>query len=86
VGKKRRTKAEMAEDAAVGIGSAPGETSEEDEEPQVQQAAPQQGFGEAPQGGFGQAPQQQAAPIQQPASQPQVVTGDLADAFAGWDD
>jgi hypothetical protein len=86
VGKKRRTKVEMAEDAAVGIGSAPGETSEEDEEPQVQQAAPQQGFGEAPQGGFGQAPQQQAAPIQQPASQPQVVTGDLADAFAGWDD
>jgi hypothetical protein len=38
-GKQRRTKVEMAEDAAVGIGQAVGEQS--DEQPEVQQAAPQ---------------------------------------------
>lgn len=110
-GKKRRTKAEMAEDAAVGIGAAAGETSEEDEAQQmqqpiqpeyreqpvhpvqqqyVQQPEPQQaqagGFGQPQGGGFGAPVQQQAAPIQQPANQPQVVTGQMADAFAGWDD
>lgn len=39
VGKKRRTKAEMAEDVAVGIGATPGEQSEDDEmvQPQVAQ-------------------------------------------------
>ena len=42
-GKKRRTKAEMAEDAAVGFGAAPGEQSEEDEQAQVQQPAAQPG-------------------------------------------
>jgi len=35
-GKKRRTKVEMAEDAAVGIGAAPGEQSEEDDTAQAQ--------------------------------------------------
>lgn len=42
-GKKRRTKVEMAEDAAVGIGSAPDEQSEEDEQAQAQQPAAQPG-------------------------------------------
>lgn len=41
VGKKRRTKAEMAEDAAVGIGAAPGEQSEEDDTAQAQVAQQQ---------------------------------------------
>ena len=40
-GKKRRTKAEMAEDAAVGIGAAPGEQSEEDDTAQAQVAQQQ---------------------------------------------
>ena len=111
-GKKRRTKVEMAEDAAVGIGAAPGETSEEDDTPaQVQpqqQQAPEQPSLEAQlaalqaqlaaaqqqapvqqapvEAGFGQAPQQAQQPIQQPANQPQVMTGTVVDAFAGWDD
>lgn len=120
-GKKRRTKVEMAEDAAMGIGAAAGETSEEDDTAQqAQTQVVQQPAGKSPEqlqleaqlaalqaqlaaaqqpaqvaqavqqpaqtGGFGAAPVQQAAPIQQPANQPQVVTGDLADAFAGWDD
>lgn len=84
-GKARRTKAEMAEDALVGVGQAAGEQSEEEAvapvaaQPQVQQAP--QGFG---------APQQQAAPqqvYQQPANQPQVMQpGAAANAFEGWDD
>lgn len=40
-GKKRRTKVEMAEDAAVGIGAAPGEQSEEDDTAQAQVAQQQ---------------------------------------------
>lgn len=40
-GRKRRTKVEMAEDAAVGIGSAPGEQSEEDDTAQAQVAQQQ---------------------------------------------
>lgn len=40
-GKKRRTKVEMAEDAAVGIGAAPGEQSEEDDNAQAQVAQQQ---------------------------------------------
>jgi hypothetical protein len=73
-GKRRRTKAEMAEDAALGIGKAQGEQAEDED----QQPAPQQGFGQ----------QQQAAPqpYQQPADQPQVIQGGAADAFIGWDD
>lgn len=45
VGKKRRTKAEMAEDVAVGIGATPGEQSEDDEaaQPQVVQQVAQPG-------------------------------------------
>jgi hypothetical protein len=38
-GKKRRTKVEMAEDAAVGFDSAPDEQSEEDEQAQAHQVA-----------------------------------------------
>lgn len=98
-GKQRRTKVEMAEDAAVGFGRAAGETAE-DEQPVQQQAPVQQQFvqqepvyqqpvqqpAEVVQGGFGQAPVQQAQPIQQPANQPQVMPAGVADAFAGWDD
>ncbi|WNV50621.1 hypothetical protein [Pseudomonas phage Rollin] len=40
-GRKRRTKVEMAEDAAVGIGAAPGEQSEEDDTAQAQVAQQQ---------------------------------------------
>lgn len=85
-GKARRTKAEMAEDAAVGIGQAAGEQSEEDATPAQQAVAPapaanMQGFGQQPV----QQPQQPA--YQQPANQPQVMQpGAAADAFAGWDD
>lgn len=96
-GKKRRTKAEMAEDAAMGIGKAAGETSEEDDvvatqaqqTAQVQQpAADVGGFGEAVQdaGGFGEPVATQAQTYVQPADKPQVVTGDTANAFEGWDD
>ncbi|MNX61640.1 hypothetical protein D3C86_925750 [compost metagenome] len=77
-GKTRRTKAEMAEDAAMGIGQAPGEQSEDEPQQAPQQAAPQ-GFGQQPV----QAPQQG---YQQPAGQPQVIQGNAVDAFAGWDD
>ena len=94
-GKQRRTKAEMAEDAAVGYGKAAGETSE-DEAPvqqQVQQPAAT-GFGEQPvqqqeaPTGFGDAPvQQQPQTYVQPANQPQVIqSGAIAGAFDGWDD
>ena len=83
-GKARRTKAEMAEDAAVGIGKAPGEQDEEEaaavvvQQPVAQQAAPvQQDFG---------APAQAQPVYQQPANQPQVMAGAAVDAFAGWDD
>ena len=115
-GKKRRTKAEMAEDEALGVGATAGEKSEEDggddtPNQQPQQQAPQQGFGQAPQqyehapqqqapaqqpaqqgfgqapsSGFGQAAPQQAATFEQPATQPPVMDGNVADAFAGWDD
>lgn len=98
-GKQRRTKAEMAEDAAVGYGKAAGETAE-DEAP-VQQPVQQQvqqpaatGFGEQPvqqqaaSTGFGDAPvQQQPQTYVQPANQPQVIQGGaIAGAFDGWDD
>lgn len=102
VGKKRRTKAEMAEDVAVGIGAAPGEQSEEDDaqaaqqqmvQQPVQQAAQvvQTGFGapavEQPvQTGFGAPVQAVQQTYQQPVNQPQVVQGAAVDAFAGWDD
>ena len=128
-GKKRRTKVEMAEDEAMGVGATSGEKSEEDggddapaqqsapqqgfgqatqqapvqqaapqqyehapqqqapeQQAPVQQQAPQQGFGQAPSAGFGQAPQQAAATFEQPATQPPVMAGNVADAFAGWDD
>ena len=76
VGKKRRTKQEMAEDVAVGIGAAPGEQSEEDDAG-AQQAG---GFGQAPQanqvvhgvGGPAGMPYiepQQQVPVQQQAPQ-----------------
>lgn len=80
-GKVRRTKAEIAEDAAMGIGQVAGEQSEEQaaEAAQPQQQAPQ-GFGAPVQ----QAPQQPV--YQQPANQPQVMQGGAVDAFAGWDD
>lgn len=95
-GKRRRTKAEMAEDAAVGFGAAPGEQSEEDEA-QTQQVAQQPvqqqatGFGapavEQPvQTGFGAPVQAVQQTYQQPVNQPQVVQGAAVDAFAGWDD
>jgi hypothetical protein len=73
-GRKRRTKAEMAEDAAMGIGAALGEESEEDAS-----LAPQQPAFGAP------APAPQPT-YQQPPAQPQVAVGQTADAFAGWDD
>ena len=81
-GKARRTKAEMAEDAAVGIGKAPGE---QDEEEAATEAAPQlvQQAQQEPQFGA-QQPVQQT--YQQPANQPQVMTGGAVDAFSGWDD
>lgn len=41
-GKQRRTKVEMAEDAAVGVGQAAGEQVEPDAEPQAQQQVAQQ--------------------------------------------
>lgn len=79
-GKARRTKAEMAEDAALGYGKAAGEQSEE-EAVEVQQPAPQaQSFGAPAQ----PAPQQPV--YQQPANQPQVMQGAGVDAFQGWDD
>lgn len=94
-GKQRRTKAEMAEDAAVGIGKAAGETAED--EAQAQQPAPvQQAPVEQPvyqqtaepvqQPAFGQAAPQQQPVYQQPANQPQVMQGAAVDAFSGWDD
>lgn len=78
-GKKRRTKAEMEEDAALGIGASTSEPAEDATEQPAQQPAPQpaQGFGQA------QPPQQ---PLQQPAGQPPVMTGDINAAFQGWDD
>ena len=81
-GKARRTKVEMAEDAAVGIGKAPGEQDEEEAQ-QAQTAPVQQPVQDAPQFGA-----QQPAPqaYQQPANQPQVMAGAAVDAFAGWDD
>lgn len=94
-GKQRRTKAEMAEDAAVGIGKAAGETAE-DEAPAQQQAPVQQAPVEQPvyqqpaepvqQPAFGQAAPQQQPVYQQPANQPQVMQGAAVDAFSGWDD
>ena len=89
-GKQRRTKAEMAEDAAVGFGRDAGETAEDDVQPaQVQQAqqpivaqAPGMDMGAA---GFGQPVQQVQQPMQQPAGQPQIMV-DPAAAFEGWDD
>ena len=94
-GKQRRTKAEMAEDAAVGYGKAAGETAEDEAtaQQQVQQPAAT-GFGEQPvqqqaaATGFGDAPvQQQAQTYVQPANQPQVIQGGaIAGAFDGWDD
>lgn len=116
-GNKRRTKVEMAEDAAVGIGRATGEAAEDDAPVQQAQAAqpektPEQMQMEAQiaalqaqlaaaqpvqqqavqqtaqvvQGGFGQPVAQAQQPIEQPANQPQVMTGGAVDAFAGWDD
>lgn len=106
-GKQRRTKVEMAEDAAVGIGRAAGESAEDDTPAQqvqqapIQQQAPvqqqfvqQQPVYEQPvqqtaqvvQGGFGQPVAQAQQSIEQPANQPQVMTGGAVDAFAGWDD
>lgn len=106
-GKQRRTKVEMAEDAAVGIGRAAGETADDDtpvqqvQQAPIQQQAPvqqqfvqQQPVYEQPvqqtaqvvQGGFGQPAAQVQQPIEQPANQPQVMTGGAVDAFAGWDD
>lgn len=88
-GKQRRTKAEMAEDAAVGFGRAAGETAEDDVQPaQVQQAAQQpveQPVVQQQAAGFGQPVQQVQQPMQQPAGQPQVMV-DPAAAFEGWDD
>ena len=78
-GKARRTKAEMAEDAAMGIGRGAGETAEDD------QAAPQPA--EQPQPGFGSAPAVEAPVVYaQPVGQPQVMGSDAASAFTGWDD
>lgn len=106
-GKQRRTKAEMAEDAAMGIGRAAGESAEDDApQQQVQQAPVQQAPVQQPQfvqqqpvyeqqvqqaaqvvqDGFGQPVAQAQQPIEQPANQPQVMTGGAVDAFAGWDD
>lgn len=95
-GKQRRTKVEMAEDAAVGIGRAAGEAAEDDvqqaQQPvqHVQQPVqqpvhqPVQQAAQQPEaGGFGQPVQQAQQPMQQPAGQPQIIA---ADAFAGWDD
>ena len=122
-GKQRRTKVEMAEDAAVGIGRATGEAAEDDapvqqaqaaqpektpeqlqmeaqiaalqaqlaaaqpvqQQAPVQQPAVQQ-TAQVVQGGFGQPVAQAQQPIEQPANQPQVMTGGAVDAFAGWDD
>lgn len=85
-GKSRRTKAEMAEDAALGYGKAAGEQSEEEAAEVVQpsQAAPAQ----VAQPAFGQPPvQQPQQPVyQQPANQPQVMQGGAVNAFEGWDD
>lgn len=120
-GKQRRTKVEMAEDAAVGIGRATGEAAEDDAPVQQAQAAqpektpeqlqmeaqiaalqaqlaaaqpaqqpvqqqPVQQAAQVVQGGFGQPVAQAQQPIEQPANQPQVMTGGAVDAFAGWDD
>lgn len=94
-GKQRRTKAEMAEDAAVGIGKAAGETAEDEAQAQqpapVQQAPVEQPVYQQPaepvqQPAFGQAAPQQQPVYQQPANQPQVMQGAAVDAFSGWDD
>ncbi|WP_288074722.1 hypothetical protein [Pseudomonas sp.] len=78
-GGKRRTKAEMAEDAAVGIGRAANETAEDDvpEQQPVQQAPVQQAQQPVQQAQVQQAPAQQpaqqggfGAPVQQPVQQP----------------
>lgn len=74
VGKKRRTKAEMAEDVAVGIGAAPGEQSEEDDAQAAQQQLVQQPMQQVVQ------PMQQAAQVVQtgfgaPAVEQPVQTG-----------
>jgi hypothetical protein len=69
-GKKRRTKVEMAEDAAVGIGAAPGEQSEEDDTAQaqvVQQTAQQ------PAAQPGKTPEQLALEAQLAALQAQLA-------------
>ena len=94
-GKQRRTKAEMAEDAAVGIGKAAGETAEDEAQAQqpapVQQAPVEQPVYQQPaepvqQPAFGQTAPQQQPVYQQPANQPQVMQGAAVDAFSGWDD
>jgi len=87
-GKARRTKVEMAEDAAVGIGKAAGETAEDEAPQAVQQTAAPVYQQPAPQAAlqFGQ-PAPVAQPVyQQPAEQPQVMQGAAVNAFTGWDD
>ena len=69
--------AEMAEDAAMGIGRGAGETAEDDQP--VQAPAPEQLS-------FGAAPQPQPVVYAQPAGQPQVMPADAESTFAGWDD
>lgn len=96
-GKSRRNSAEVAEDDAymtARSGGAPVQQAQQQfvqqpveqpvqqqfvqqAQPQVQQPVEQQ---------FGQQPAAQPQQYQQPANQPQVMTGAAVDAFAGWDD
>lgn len=96
-GKSRRNSAEVAEDdayMAARSGGAPVQQAQQQfvqqpaeqpvqqqfvqqAQPQVQQHVEQQ---------FGQQVAAQPQQYQQPANQPQVMTGSAVDAFAGWDD
>ena len=96
-GKSRRNSAEVAEDdayMAARSGGAPVQQAQQQfvqqpveqpvqqqfvqqAQPQVQQPVEQQ---------FGRQPAAQPQQYQQPANQPQVMTGAAVDAFAGWDD
>ncbi len=96
-GKSRRNSAEVAEDdayMAVRSGGAPVQQAQQQfvqqpvEQP-VQQQFVQQAQPQAQQPveqQFGQQPVAQPQQYQQPANQPQVMTGAAVDAFAGWDD
>ena len=96
-GKSRRNSAEVAEDDAymaarndgAPVQQAQQQFVQQPVEQPVQQQFVQQAQPQAQQPveqQFGQQPVAQPQQYQQPANQPQVMTGAAVDAFAGWDD